>query len=148
MSNRHQALIFPCPQARTIDNVSTQTESQSQPQMQARLSASCAAPINSSSRRTWRRTLETSSFCLKTLSRSKITPCHPSPQHSRCKVVVIAEVSLATSMVKTEPPLKVKFSRAETSVSLLSTKSNSLLISIMAATTNRYLIEASTPNKR
>ena len=152
MSNRHQASIFPYPQARTIDNVSTQMESQSQPQMPAQLSANYEALINSNSLRMWQRTHETLSFCPKMLSLSKTTvvilPCHLNPQLSRCKAVVIAGVSQVKSMVKTEPRRRVKFSRIETNVSLLSTKSNNPLTSTTVATTNKYPIEASTLNKR
>ena len=150
--NHHQASISHYPQARTIASVSTQTVSRSRPLMPAQSSASCAAPINSNSRRMWQRTPETSSFCPKMLSHNRITvaisPCHPSPQHSKCKEVAIAEASLVTSTLKMEHRLRVKFSKIETSVSLLSTKSNSLLNSIKVATINRYLTEASTLNKR
>ena len=142
MLNHLQASTSPFPQAETIGNVLTQMVSQSQLPMPVQLSASCVAPINSSNRRTWLPTLETSSFCPKMLFHNQVSPRHS----SKCKEVAIAEVSLAKSMAKMVPLLKVKFSKIETSVSLLSTKYNSLLTNM--AIINKHLTEVRTLNKR
>ena len=154
MLNHLQASIYPYPQARIIDNVLTLMVSQSLPLMPAQLSANYAVQINNNSLRMSLPTLETSSFYLKMLFHSLIMVaillCHPNLRHSnsKCKVVVIAELSQERSMVKMELRLKDKFNKIGTSVSLLSTKYSSLLTSIKMATINRYLIEVRTLNKR